>query len=1414
MPDSKNRIPVTQLTIIVIIILAGSLWYINSKSHVENINDDSTEIETEKPIEETETEPEIEPEEPEEPTPEPNTVTWKSLNGPSGGAVPLLALNPERPNELYAGSFPGLYISEDQGETFSELVNASYGPLNSLGAYRDTLYFTTDNAYSINIDGGEPELLREKKTQLWIQDGRVYVAEVIYHEEDLQIKLEYSELDSNTEDWTPLPSLDNVYSTITSAYQGSIVLTPEIFLGNLIATKNGLTFTIGINDLEGRYHFLENQLVILDESDIWNFIELGLDDELCVSKISQDPMDPDHLIMVLRYREIGEKPLKPLKELIKESKDGGYTWAQYTEIEDPPTYLIKDADIIDGSLYLPHVQDFIVRIYGEDHDEIELIPMANYQNQIIWLDQLVFNASNPSIVYGQPDIEFGHTGLLGTKDGMKTWKVIGNGIPSAQVSNVAVHPINGDIILTSSNIGHYPHITRDGGKTWSKIPNVANMGDELVIDPHNPEHMILVTESTRFYETWNGGYNWSRVSNQFSSARISDIVIHENSLYASIFGMGISSYDRLNEMNEFIGTEIQDENWLHIYNSSDYAYDMEIGLDNRLYATYSPKIFENHSALFSYNPDMEEWKQILKVENSNGMTSVKLDHNTSGRVIAASVGTRGIIHQSLDYGETWAPLTDSLTFSSIHEIASDPRNNGIVYAAPWGGGLFKTGNHGQDWEKLECPSVSIAAVILDPENPDHIVIGDREKPAIYESFNQGLDWETLIELDPQSYYRISDICFAYNTIVFSVFNRFDGRTGVYSDNPMSGTTFRIIDSGLETLEGDLSRAVIDFAYNGEDLHAVSHIKDVYRYEDTWKTVSTDLPPLGFNSMTIEPDNVLYLSGGCDIDLTGERRFEDDSLVNNIYRSYDYGVSWHPLLEGNPFETGIKELLFSELDPDIWIAATGTGFYVSIDQGTTWREENHGLFFLNIGSVTQSGEYIYAGTLGGGVYTGIVTPVGNIEWMRSEGPYPEIFNIQLQIDPSNSDTIFASAYPGGVYKSKDSGETWIESNFAVPSFQVSDPQIQGYYSLEIDPNNPETIYLGFFEGGVYKSTNGGAVWMPLYGVSDEGYLLMNSGVRKIKVDQSSGDIYVVSDTGVFYSEDGGANWAHLVEGLDTWDIQTIEVSDIGDVFIGTNGYGLYLLDKETYSWMHLGRPLGFGEWAPWERRLYQYSAILFDPDTPSRIYYGNFPSGFFITENNGETWQCNSLGLGNDGIFSLTYHPDNHETLFAGTYNGVWKSIDGGISWTDSSKGMPDEQWPFTVAIDSSNPDIMYTATKNGQNKGFMQRNTFGGVVMKSTDGGETWFKIMNGLRDMSEYYVILIHPLDHNMLFVSSSYGVYVSRDAGVSWESMNLGLPVEHHFLRDNVAMNLQFTPDNMNLIYGVVNYGVWKANISSLFN
>jgi photosystem II stability/assembly factor-like uncharacterized protein len=223
-------------------------------------------------------------------------------------------------------------------------------------------------------------------------------------------------------------------------------------------------------------------------------------------------------------------------------------------------------------------------------------------------------------------------------------------------------------------------------------------------------------------------------------------------------------------------------------------------------------------------------------------------------------------------------------------------------------------------------------------------------------------------------------------------------------------------------------------------------------------------------------------------------------------------------------------------------------------------------------------------------------------------------------------------------------------------------------------------------------------------------------------------------------------------------------------------------------------------------------LLFAPDDPDTVYLGHFPGGFYVSDDRGLSWRSRSLGLGNDGMFSLAVHPGHPEVLFAGTYNGVVRSDDRGGRWRQTSSGMPPEQWPFDVVIDADDPQIMYVATKNGQNKGFCDRNEFCGVLMKSTDGGRSWTEIMKGMDDDREYYRLIIHPADHDVLFVSTDRGVFASADAGASWRPMNGGLPTLWHRIRDNVARNLWLTADQRYLVLGVVDYGVWRADLSVL--
>ena len=184
------------------------------------------------------------------------------------------------------------------------------------------------------------------------------------------------------------------------------------------------------------------------------------------------------------------------------------------------------------------------------------------------------------------------------------------------------------------------------------------------------------------------------------------------------------------------------------------------------------------------------------------------------------------------------------------------------------------------------------------------------------------------------------------------------------------------------------------------------------------------------------------------------------------------------------------------------------------------------------------------------------------------------------------------------------------------------------------------------------------------------------------------------------------------------------------------------------------------------------------------------------------------------MFSITFHPHTTETIFAGTYNGVSVSRDGGCSWKRISNGIPPEQWPFSIAVDPTEPKVMYAATKNGNDKGFHERHDppcdFSGKVVKTTDGGEHWFEIMNGLEDDNEFYNIIIHPKNRNILFVSTSAdGVYMSTDGGESWRDINNGLENPRGGAANNVAVNLVTDKEGQYLYFATMGSGVWRAKL-----
>lgn len=181
------------------------------------------------------------------------------------------------------------------------------------------------------------------------------------------------------------------------------------------------------------------------------------------------------------------------------------------------------------------------------------------------------------------------------------------------------------------------------------------------------------------------------------------------------------------------------------------------------------------------------------------------------------------------------------------------------------------------------------------------------------------------------------------------------------------------------------------------------------------------------------------------------------------------------------------------------------------------------------------------------------------------------------------------------------------------------------------------------------------------------------------------------------------------------------------------------------------------------------------------------------------------------MFCLVFHPEDTDIIYAGTYNGLNRSIDGGNHWEMWDNGWPPEQWVFDIEFDPRDPNIMYACSKNGEDMG-RGREGFHGTVMKSTDGGAHWFEITNGLNVDQEFYNILIDPFSPDTLYLATqSEGVFISHDNGEHWAPWNEGLGMLLAGTNgNNVTKALAFSADGKVIYFGTNGAGVWRRAIS----
>ena len=264
----------------------------------------------------------------------------------------------------------------------------------------------------------------------------------------------------------------------------------------------------------------------------------------------------------------------------------------------------------------------------------------------------------------------------------------------------------------------------------------------------------------------------------------------------------------------------------------------------------------------------------------------------------------------------------------------------------------------------------------------------------------------------------------------------------------------------------------------------------------------------------------------------------------------------------------------------------------------------------------------------------------------------------------------------------------------------------------------------------------------------------------------------------YSDDWRAN------GPPGGDVRSLVVdpSNPDRFYLGT-------LDAQLYTSADAGKS--------WEL-LYNFNKpklfvdhIIVDPRDSKTLYVAAHrhkeAGGFFKSVDGGRKWR-ESPELKNEALHSLTQSDSNPSVLIAGTFNGIFRSDDSGDSWTQlPTSSTPGLVHVESLAIDPRTTNTIYAGTWY--------------LPYKSTDGGQSWKTIKNGIIDDSDIFAIDIDPRDPNHIIASACSGIYETSNGGDGWTKVQ-GIPSQSRRTRAIVQH-----PSIPGLVFAGTTEGFWRS-------